>query len=502
MRGFLFSDLLWALMLVFAAFAAYTVMPPIVNKAELAFYDFRAGFMKPEYQTSPVIIEVNNDSSEPGSLSFDEVKKIAAILSSGESAPALTVFTAPTGMPDDSSSKEIAIIKNKYEELRSRKKIKDSGSDFLKLLTSLQKSEKTEQQLAAALKKNGKYIMPVRFTAGMPKGRLNSEPEWLKKYAVKVSQGAALSRAKAEGISFTTQKGIIPDSAAGAGHSNVFPDIDGKLRFENPFMAYDGRLYPSLALEASRILLDIPVKSVEFRPGREIVLGEKKIPLTPESMLPVLFSSIEPQRYASREIIDGSVAPEIFRGKTVFMTPAAQRIAETPRGKRQQVYFLISALNTLTGNTYISRPQWTYQLETGLILLAGIFTAFVSSMPSWTFHSLFTLLFAAVTGGSIYAFCSMNIWIKPAVPLICLAAGYLFGVLKRFSLRYELKQHRIQYSNRPPPPPVAGKIQSEADKRRKPAAALAPTVPVNVQELPETIKNALEKNAASAECEK
>ena len=218
MRGFLFSDLLWALMLVFAAFAAYTVMPAAVSKAELAFYDFRARLVKPEYQASPVIIEVDNDSADPRNLSFEEVKRVAGLFSAKESSPELIVFTAPAGIPDDNASKEITLIKNKYEELRSKKKIKDSGSDFLKILSSLQKNEKPEQQLASLLKKSGRYIMPVHFTAGMPKGRLNSEPEWLKKYAVKVSHGAALASAKAEGIAFATQKGIIPNSAAGAGH--------------------------------------------------------------------------------------------------------------------------------------------------------------------------------------------------------------------------------------------------------------------------------------------
>jgi len=201
-------------------------------------------------------------------------------------------------------------------------------------------------------------------------------------------------------------------------------------------------------------MLGLTEGSIKFYPGKNIKIGEKSIPLTPESSLPLHFSSVDPVRHRSSDIIDGTVAAETFKDKTVIISNASSTAINTPKGLKPQYYFTVSAIKTIMSDSFISRPAWTYKLELGLLFAAAFFIMLASSLPQWLFHSLFIFAILSVAAGSVYMFCSELIWIKPAVPMLCLVSGYFFGIIKRFVLNYELKQHRIQYSSKPPPPPV------------------------------------------------
>ena len=475
MIKFLFSDILWALLLAYLSFAAYSFMPSFINYLELRFYDFRSGILSISSNVLPEIIEIPGDKSDVSKLDFEETGKLLPVLGTDETAPSLTVFMSQIAMPDtDKNLKEISLLKDKYEELKKNNKLRDKGGDFLKVLSGLQNTESPEKKILSSLKKIGPYVLPVYMDTGIPSGKLKEEPEWLKKHSVRAVSGAALASSRAEGISFNVQESSIGENSAGAGHTNLFVEQDGKIRFETPFIAYNRNLYPSIALETSRILLGISEENIKFNPGKNMKIGEKLIPLTPESSLPVNFSSVDPIMHKSSDILAGNVAAETFKGKTVILCNSSGRNVNTPKGLKPECFFVISAIKTLMSDSFISRPPWTYKLEVGMLMASAVLIMFASSLPRWLFHSMFLFAFVAVYAGSIYMFCSELIWIKPVVPMLCLSSGYLFGIIKRFVLNYELKQHKIQYSSNPPPPPV---IRRQA----KPADVSDNHVPTNAQ---------------------
>ena len=117
--------------------------------------------------------------------------------------------------------------------VRKQKRITEKGNDFARLLAQMQNRESPEKMLAAQLAKLGKYVLPVSFETGTPAAKLREEPEWLRKFSAKASSGAALASAKSESIAFAAQNGMgMAEGAAGAGHDGIFPEKDGKVRFD------------------------------------------------------------------------------------------------------------------------------------------------------------------------------------------------------------------------------------------------------------------------------
>lgn len=60
--------------------------------------------------------------------------------------------------------------------------------------------------------------------------------------------------------------------AAGLGFVQVFQDIDGTMRKYPLLILYDGRLYPSLALEGICRLTSVPLGKIQVVPGRHVLL--------------------------------------------------------------------------------------------------------------------------------------------------------------------------------------------------------------------------------------
>lgn len=469
MFKFLFSDILWALLISYTAFAAYSFMPSFINRLELSFYDFRMAMLSIPPNVLPCVIEVPADKSYPSMLSFEDTENILSLLSQQENSPELTVFTSRISIPEsNSSAREIAMIKEKYDELKKQKKITDKGNDFSRLISQMQNREKPEKKISSYLSKIGKYIMPVSFEAGTPTAKPRQEPEWLSKFSARSVSGAALASAKSESVSFSAQEGDgISDKAAGIGHDGIFPEQDGRTRFECPFIAYNHNLYPSIALEAARVIMNIEPGKMRFVPARELRIGEKSIPLTSESMMPVYFSKVEPLKYSSKAIIGGTIAPETFKGRIVIISAESQNGIITPKGEIPRYSFLVSAIKTMMSDFFVSRPEWTYKAELGMLLAAGIFIAFASILPAALFHSVFAIMAVMFFAVPLYMFSHEHIWIKPMVPAMCLALGYVFGTVKRFVLRYELK--KIQYSNKPPPlPRLSRKAKTNSETARQP----------------------------------
>ena len=146
-------------MLAYISFAAYSFMPSFINSLELNFYDFRSKLISLPQQTLPSVIEIPADNENSSKLSFSETEKLMSLLSVSENAPALAVFTSQIQIPNPDAN-EIAVIKDKYEELKKNNKIKDKNDDLLKLLTKIQNEENPGQKLYSSLEKIN-YMLPV-----------------------------------------------------------------------------------------------------------------------------------------------------------------------------------------------------------------------------------------------------------------------------------------------------------------------------------------------------
>ncbi len=110
------------------------------------------------------------------------------------------------------------------------------------------------------------------------------------------------------------------------GHVYNRKDIDGKTRWEMLYLKYDSDFYPSLALQAARIILGISQGNMELYAGRGIGLGEIFIPFDPHGgrmLINYLGKERTFEYISASDILLDKASPEALKNKIVFLGTSA-----------------------------------------------------------------------------------------------------------------------------------------------------------------------------------
>ena len=444
MRKFVFSNILWGLGLTLASLFFYFTQTGI-ETAELKFYDFRARLSASQPQKNEVaIIEINDDSiSKIGRWPWSRAKiaEMLVLLSSETAKPAVIGLNILFSEPEKSGEAGMAdFIKTRYMELVAAKKIRETGKDseFLRILEAARKESDNDSKLVAACAAAGNVVLPLYFGTGVPASKPKPEPDWLKKFAPAISHGSGPVDVSEEGTELTAPLSQLGEAAAGAGHVNVFSDLDGAVRKETPFIPYGQNFYPSFAAEVVRVRLGLPPGGVNLTPGAAAVFGKNSMPLDATSAALVAFNRGKAFKYYSfYDVINDKIVPEAFKDKIVLIGITAQGVGSlyvTPtEASMPAVDFTANVAENILSGRFIARPDWAFPAELGLILLAGIFTAFLLprlKAGSGAFVAGGTLV--ALIGSGIFLFTSKGLWLKMMYPSALLITGYIFVVTKRF----------------------------------------------------------------------
>ena len=457
MRKFIFSDILWGLVLTMAALFFYFTGTGL-ETAELKFYDFRARMSSSAPVKSDIaIIEINDDSiSKIGRWPWprSKVADMLVWLSSEPAKPSVIGLNILFSEPEKNSGYDLAeTLKVKYAELVTAKKIKETGkeSEFLAALEEAKKAMDNDAKLAGASAAAGNVVLPLYFATGAPVSKPKPEPEWMKRLAPAISHSAGPADVSVEGSEITVPIEVLASSAAGAGHVNVFSDIDGAVRKEFPFIPYGQNFYPSFAAEIVRVRLGLEPGKVTLAPGSAAVFGKSVMPLDTASSALVAFSSARAFKYYSfYDVINGKIVPEAFKDKIVLIGLTAQGVGSlyvTPTDSAMSaVDFTANVVDNILSGRFISRPEWAAPVELALIIIAGLFTAFLlPRLKAGTGAVLAGGMFAALVGAGVFMFTSKALWLKIMYPSVVLVAGYVFVITKRFFLT-EKKKELIEVS--------------------------------------------------------
>jgi len=456
-RKFLFSNILWGLGLTLAALFFYFTGSGI-ETAELKFYDFRTRMSAGQPQKNDIaIIEINDDSLTkigrwPWSRS--KIADMLVFLSSETSKPSVIGLNILFSEPEKSGEAAMAdYLKTRYTELVTAKKIKETGkeSEFLKLLETVRQDADNDSKLVTACAAAGNVVLPLYFGTGMPDSKPKPEPDWLKRFAPAVSHAAVQADITIEGTEITAPLPELGAVSTGAGHVNVFSDMDGAVRKEYPFIPYGQNFYPSFAAEIVRVHLGLTPKEVNLTPGSLAVFGKRRMPLDPASSALVAFNKSKAFKYYSfYDVINGKVVPEAFKGKIVLIGITAQGFGSlyvTPTDSvMPAVDFTANVAENILSERFVARPDWAFPAEIGLILLAGLFTALLLPRLKAGSGAVVTGgAFALLVGAGIFLFTSKGLWVKTMYPAVILVTGYIFVITKRF-FSTEKKKELIEVS--------------------------------------------------------
>jgi adenylate cyclase len=204
--------------------------------------------------------------------------------------------------------------------------------------------------------------------------------------------------------SFVTYPGLIANipqveqAAAGVGIVNTLPEVDGVVRRMPLVVAYDGKLYPSLAMETLRVAgADSTFQVKVNENGVEKMRIPKFGAIATDSLSRIWIDwSLQPSRYS---LID---LPKDFEGEIVIVGVSAQGLSNpvaTSLGEMMPQDLQAAVLGTVIANKdrpVITRPDWAEGAEVIGLLAIGILLIFLSR---WTYVGILSSV--VIIGGSI-----------------------------------------------------------------------------------------------------
>ncbi|MEC4686474.1 MAG: adenylate/guanylate cyclase domain-containing protein [Nitrospirota bacterium] len=165
------------------------------------------------------------------------------------------------------------------------------------------------------------------------------------------------------------------------GHVYPLPDRDGKLRWENLYIKYDGEYFPSLTLQAARVALGIARDRVCIIGGAGVELGGRFIPTDEFGRLHINYIGREGSiiHKSAADVLSGRIPASFFTGKIVFIGTTAmatydQKITPFSANMPGVEKNATVVANILSGNFIKKTPVY---IDLLVVLLAGILALFI-----------------------------------------------------------------------------------------------------------------------------
>lgn len=269
---------------------------------------------------------------------------------------------------------------------------------------------------------------------------------------------------------FVTYPGIIANypsieqAAAGVGIVNTLPEVDGVVRRMPMVIAYNEKLYPSLAMETLRVAGADTTFQVKLN---EIGVEKMRIP----AFGPVATDSL------SRIWIDWSMTPEVysladlpkdFDGEIVIVGVSAAGLANpvaTAKGEMLPQELQAAVLGTVIANrdrAVITRPAWADGAEIVAIVVVGLLLLFLTRYVYVGLGSVVIIAGAAVAGGHYgYLHYAYLFDITAFVSAILLVSLHAYGVkfVSEFLQKQQIKKQFGTYLS----PAMVEKLQKNPE---------------------------------------
>ena len=240
----------------------------------------------------------------------------------------------------------------------------------------------------------------------------------------------------------------LGDAAPGLGALSLEnADSAGVVR-ELPLLWSSGKqLYPTLALEALRMALDVPTIVVLGDTGGQgivegIRLGAFTIPTTPSGGLTLYYARPDASLYVSARDILGAdyqdMAP-LIQGQVVLIGTSASGLLDlhstTLGGSVPGVSIHAQAIQQILGKTYLTRTDWVSGLEIGSFVVIGLLVV-LTILRVGPLAALFIGAgsLAAMVGASWILFTRYGLLLDPSFPLAATFVLYSAMVFFRFAI--------------------------------------------------------------------
>ena len=313
-------------------------------------------------------------------------------------------------------------------------------SPMLGLLKEAEAALNTDRRLAESYGKAGNVLLPMLFTIDIPRGKPDRP---LADYVVK---NAIAGKEDELGALPTSAVQVPLDSlgraAAGLGHLNANPDVDGGIRTEPLVLRYFEHHFPSLSLMIAAKSLNLGPADIRIRANEGVTLGRLRIgtdpalqmyaffykdrdnrpAFQPDSFYDVLMGKIPAAKYADKIVLIGATAAGVG---TTSVTPVSPAMAP--------VLTLAHSVSSILQEHFYVAPTWGWIVEKLVFLLVGVYLIVLLPQLKAAPAAVITVaILAMLIAVHFVLMTTQATWMQLMVPCTLLLVGHVALATKRF----------------------------------------------------------------------
>ncbi|MEF9475352.1 MAG: adenylate/guanylate cyclase domain-containing protein [Candidatus Mariimomonas ferrooxydans] len=249
------------------------------------------------------------------------------------------------------------------------------------------------------------------------------------------------NQSRLESFVFKAHRVLLPPepiaSSSVFGHVYAMPDLDGKLRWEYPFIKYSDEYFPSLALQTVRIAKGLTLDEVTIAGGIGVDLGGLLIPTDESHRLHINYLGKERTFIykSAADVLSGLIPVEFFKDKIVLIGASAiatYDLKNTPFSANMPgVEKNATVVANIMSKDFIKKSE--IYVDLFLVLLTGI-SALLMSRKQRAFYSF--MIYLSLTAILIITnqlfFTYYGIRINFIYPILTLLSSGTFIISYRF----------------------------------------------------------------------
>ncbi len=313
---------------------------------------------------------------------------------------------------------------------------------FVTLLKEAEQALNPDRKLAESYTKAGNVLLPMAFTLGEPRGKPDKPlPAFAQKNAITGVQG------RPDTLPLPTAAVQIPidaigQAAAGLGHLNANPDVDGGIRTEPLVLGYFDQYYPSLSMMIAAKSLNLGVSDIKVQLGEGVSLAKLKIGTDPALQMYTYFYKDRDGRPAFQvdsfyDVYTGKIPAKNYQDKIVLIGPTALGVGSTSvtpvSPAMPPVLMLAHSVSSILQEHFFVAPTWGVWVEKLAFLLVALYIILLLPRLKASIAAMLTAsILVAVIAVHFVLITTQLIWLQLMAAVTLLLIGHLALTTKRF----------------------------------------------------------------------
>ena len=313
-------------------------------------------------------------------------------------------------------------------------------SPMLALLKEAEAALNTDRRLAESYTRAGNVLLPMLFTIDIPRGKPDRPlADYVVNNAIPGKEDE-LGALPASAVQVPLES--LGRAAAGLGHLNANPDVDGGIRTEPLVLRYFEHHFPSLSLMVAAKSLNLGPADIRIRANEGVTLGRLRIGTDPalqmytffykdrdnrpafqaDSFYDVLMGKIPAAKYADKIVLIGATAAGVG---TTSVTPVSPAMPP--------VLTLAHSVSSILQEHFFVAPTWGWIVEKLVFLLIGVYLIVLLPRLKAAPAAVITVAILAVLIAVHFVLMTTQAtWMQLMVPCTLLLVGHVALATKRF----------------------------------------------------------------------